>query len=144
MPLYKSLVPVTFSGGLDQKTPEKLSVPGTFLNLENIVRRKSGQLEKRPGYTDMSRTYSTSGTVDSGDFLTVLGDELVTFGDEGKVFSYSDTEGKQVFKGWATLCGITSDPAVRDGEATGFFDVAYGGGYACVVWEKAVSASSTS
>lgn len=59
MELDRKKVPVVFEGGIDNKTPDYLTIPGKFRQLVNVIRRKVGQLKKRFGFTEVTRNQSS-------------------------------------------------------------------------------------
>lgn len=128
MALAKSLIPILFQGGLDQKTAPKLSVPGSFAALENIVRRKTGQLEKRYGVTSLPKTTTAGGTISAATGLTSYNNELILTAADG-VYSYSESQQKWAKRSSVVPVGV--ERAKISGAPSGsvtYFDLAYGDG----------------
>lgn len=119
MALKPQNIPVTFSGGLDQKTATQLVVPGKFLVLENCVRRKMGRIEKRRGFEALG-----TGTVNrpapyadvdvsSGRKLATREDELVLI-DDTSIYAYSQSGDNLIYRGEAPALDIDVYPVTRN------------------------------
>lgn len=59
MALEKSNIPIAFAQGLDTKTDPKQIPAGKFLNLENAVFLKTGEIRKRNGFKEYDVSYPT-------------------------------------------------------------------------------------
>lgn len=138
MPLQYQTIPVSFSGGLDQKTAEQLVVPGKFLVLENCVRRKLGKIQKRNGFTNLSRNVVGGGTIVSGDLLSKLNnDVLQTSGD--KLYSYLSSTDQWVDKGDISSVITSTQPIIRNSDTQSLPDICSYGGLVASVWEDSRS-----
>jgi hypothetical protein len=127
--------PVLFSGGLDQKTSEQLVVPGKFLVLENCVRRKIGKIQKRFGFTELSRQItSTSDSITSGERLARFRDDLVMF-TEDSMYSYSSSNDEWVDKGAVTSTLVDSEPLMRNSFIQALPDLVSSEGVTVGAWE---------
>lgn len=113
MALKKQKVGVTFAKGVDEKTANKLVVPGTMTIMENGVYSKVGEVSKRNGYDDLNvdvdRAWPSSytapapfeGPITTGEAAGVLEDELLLF-DGNYVMSRSTVDGNWTYKDQAT------------------------------------------
>ena len=114
MPLSKQLFPLQFGQGIDTKTDAKLVAPGKLLELENGVFTKVGSIRKRNGF-DVIATAIVDGTsVSRSDGLAVFRDELLMFGDAGRVYSRSEALDGWVDRGSIVSVDLTTDPIVRN------------------------------
>lgn len=81
MALNKQAIPINFSQGLDTKTdPYQVSI-GKFLNLQNSIFLKGGQLSKRNGFEQLPALPDTSST-----FLTTFNNDLTAIGNDLKAY----------------------------------------------------------
>lgn len=135
MTLIKSNTPILFSGGLDQKRPEKLSIPGRFLALVNCIRRKYGQVEKRFGFTSLGRdVVNASVTIDSGTNLANFREDVLLFTDF-QLFSYASASDNWIYKSDIVNNTLSSRPIIRNGAIQAMPDMATNGGFTATVWE---------
>lgn len=95
MALESSLIPVLFSKALDQKNNYKTQLPGTFLTLDNAVRRKESLWEKRYGFSALQ-----SPPVLTGKTLAQISEGLC-YADGLQLHSYSSTA-----NAWSTAAGV--------------------------------------
>ena len=99
----KGLVPISFNKGLDAKTDDKQSLPGSLSVLENGQFDKGGIINKRNGLTSISRTVFGSGqAISSGIGLATYGNQLLSF-DKSKAYSYNSQNPSRVDKGRAAF-----------------------------------------
>jgi hypothetical protein len=138
MSLPRSVIPVLFAGGLDTKSAKQLAVPGRFLVLENCVRRKLGRIEKRFGFSALSRDVVGGSSIESGIRLGLLDDDLVLMNSE-KIYSHSPANDNWIDKGAISSVNIQSTPAIRNSLVQGMADIAYTNGITAVVWEVDVA-----
>lgn len=135
MSLGKYIVPVTFAGGLDQKTPAKLTAMGKFLVLENCVRRKVGGVQKRFGFTALSTGISgTTDNITGGRRLENFNEDLLLF-DDNEFYSYASAADEWISRGDISSVLVDSDPIVRNGELQGVPDIAHSAGFTISAWE---------
>jgi len=114
MPLSKQLFPLQFGQGIDTKTDAKLVVPGKLLELENGVFTKLGSIRKRNGFTGITSNIVGGDSVTRADGLAVFRDELLLFGDAGRVYSRSEALDGWVDRGSIVSVDLTSDPVIRN------------------------------
>ena len=89
MPLQKQQVSVNFQQGVETKTdPWQLPI-GKFLNLENSVFSRIGELKKRNGFQQIGSlpNENVSGLATLNGQLTVLGDNIYAYQDGGTFFN---------------------------------------------------------
>lgn len=129
MALESSLVPVLFDKALDQKNNYKVQLPGTFLALQNVVRRKSALWEKRYGTTALSGTFANAKTIAQFNNDLVLAD-----GEEIKVFSSSANAFQTPTNNALVPIQFSRQAAYRTPSGAGAQDVAYCNGYTCAVF----------
>lgn len=95
-----TIVPLAFDGGLQSKIA-KFSLTSPHLeDAENARYMVSGQLQKRTGFTALSRNVLGGGVVSAGAGVQVFNGELVLF-DGRRVYSWQDDEMVLVDKGSA-------------------------------------------
>lgn len=99
MALNQLLVPIDFTGGLDNKADEKLVLPSKFTTLENAVFDGSNTISKGGGYSAVALTAMDSGATavaGTARSLATRGDELLIEAN-GKLHAVLDaTAGGQV------------------------------------------------
>lgn len=135
MTLIKSNTPILFSGGLDQKRPEKLSIPGRFLALENCVRRKYGQIDKRYGFESLGMSVvNSSNTITTGTNLSAFREDLLLF-TNFHLFSYSSASDNWIYKSDIVNNILSSRPVIRNTAIQAMPDMATNGGFTATVWE---------
>lgn len=93
-------IPVEFSGGLNSKVSSfKLQQP--YLDTADNVRYNlQGQIDKRPGFTGISRNIQGGGLLDVGFEITTFRDELIVFDGES-IYAYSQEEDVWINRGSA-------------------------------------------
>ena len=137
MALEKTLIPIDLSGGLDLKTDQKMVLPTSLTELENGVFTKGSTIQKRNGYTKLSRSVSgAAGTspISSGDALAAFQDELLLFSDSN-LYSFVDGRDQWVNKGGHLSVTVTSEDVIRNDYQQSSPDIAYGAGLYCLSWE---------
>ena len=93
-------IPVEFSGGLNSKISSfKLQQP--YLDTADNVRYNlQGQIDKRPGFTNISRNIQGGGLLDEGFEITTFRDELIVFDGEN-IYAYNQEEDVWINRGSA-------------------------------------------
>lgn len=134
MPLSKQLFPLQFGQGIDTKTDAKLVVPGKLLELENGVFTKLGSIRKRNGFTRLTSDVVGGDAVTRADGLAVFRDELLMFGDAGRVYSRSEALDGWVNRGAIVSVDLTTDPVVRNTYQQTLPDSATSGGVTLTAW----------
>lgn len=138
MAVSYQIVPVNFSGGLDQKTAEQLVIPGKFLVLENCVRRKLGKIQKRYGFTELSKNIVGSSTIASGALLTKLNSDVVQVSGD-KIYSYIPSSDRWVNRGTISSLTTSSQPIIRNSDTQTMPDIVSYNGLVASVWEDSRS-----
>ncbi len=134
MALRKQNIPVQFSGGVDTKSAEQLVVPGSFLAIENGVRRKGGRVDKRFGYKSLSANIlGGTGAISTGRHLDRYLDEILLF-DGANGYTFSDTASQWADRGKVPHVGLDSSAIVRNSFIQYSPDVAYVAGIAGYVY----------
>lgn len=142
MSLQKQSIPVKFAGGVDTKTAEQLVVPGSFLRLDNCVRRKTGRIEKRNGFELLGTgIVASTGTVAEGTRLDTFKDDLLLFTSD-TLYSYTEATDKWVDRGEIGSVLVDSEPLVRNSYKQAQPDVAYLAGYTVTVYEDSRTANT--
>lgn len=134
MTLRKSSIPIVFKG-LDTKSAPQLSVAGRFLVLENAVRRKSGKVEKRNGFTSLSTDIlASASTIDSGKKLAAFNNDIVMASDD-TLYSYVSSRDEWASKGNLTSVFVSNTPIIRNSGTQSLADMAHLSGFTAVCWE---------
>ncbi len=131
MALQYQQIPLQFSG-LDTKTAEQLLQPGTFLSLENCVRRKTGQIAKRNGYSTLVQSGTV--TLDAGSHVDNFQNDLLVM-DANKVYTYNPSNDELIDRGRITSATLAATSVVRNSYRQAMPDCAYGGGKSVFVWQ---------
>ncbi len=114
--LKKQHIPIDFTGGLDTKSPESLVLAGSFLVLENCIRRKTKRVQKRYGFTKLGKTIvGTANSITAGKNLDIFQNDLIITNDNN-LYSYVSSEDTWVDKGTIPSVLIDSRPIVRNSQ----------------------------
>lgn len=143
MALTKQTVPVVFQGGLDQKTTEELVVPGNFLRLQNCVRRQTGKIEKRDGFTPLSKQVFNGPIIDNGRKLGLFQDDLLLF-TEDSLYSYSQGRNRWINRGDIATVRVSNNAFIGNNFIQSAPDVARISGLLLSVWEDSRGGIRTS
>jgi hypothetical protein len=128
-------VPISFAGGLDTKTDEKLVVPGKLTLLENGVFTKGGQIQKRNGYEALGASIlGRTTSLTTGQALQTYDQELLTI-SENHVYSRSTSNDALVDKGSAFSVIVENDTIVRNAYQQSRVDSARVGNVAVYAWQ---------
>jgi hypothetical protein len=135
MSLNKTIIPVTFDGGVDTKTATKLVKNGFFLDLQNVVRTKTGQLSKRFGFTALGKTvFGTSTAISTGQRLSTFRNDLLLI-DNTNLYSYSTANDAWSQRGQVISALVTSTPIIRTSVKQAMPDMISYKGISVTVWE---------
>jgi hypothetical protein len=143
MPLQKQDVPVKV-GSLDTLTDIRQLPLGALTLVENMVRKKGGALQKRPGAT----AAVTALTANTSRRLASFGDELISFsgpasaGGQLTVESYSSTRALWTQQAAFVTCMPKLSDVYSSESSQSCYDVATNGNYALHAWEDAGTANS--
>jgi hypothetical protein len=112
MALENVLLPVIFTGGINQKTDKKRVLPGDFLLLQNAVFTKDGELIKRYGYDFLSSDLLSGGSIDEAISATGFLNELIQFGSNS-LYTYSESSEEWINKGACYQVTNSNETVVR-------------------------------
>jgi hypothetical protein len=134
MSLNKTVIPVLFSGGADTRTAEKLVQNGFFPDLQNVVRRKTGQLAKRYGFSAYGKDIFGSSSITSGQRLATFRNDLLLVSDSN-IYSYSTARNAWSQRGQVITATVASTPVIRTSEKQAMPDMVSYKGITVSVWE---------
>lgn len=134
MSLYKNLVSVPVTGGIDTKTTSKLVESGFFLSLQNTVRRKLGAIEKRFGFSSLGNLDTDGNVISSGQRLDNFFNDLVLINNES-LYSYLSATNSWRNRGTVVPTSVTAKSVVSSTGKSVMADCAYMDGMECYVWE---------
>jgi len=134
MALVKQNVYLPFSQGIDTKIDKKQVVPGRLQVLENAVFTSVGEIQKRNGYSVL-----TKNVLDEDDFsnpraIASFKDELLALTDSA-LYSYSPTSDRWVNKGRISKVFPESTPILRNIYTQSNVDALCKEGLNVYVWE---------
>lgn len=126
--MTKQDVIINFQQGLNTKTdPWQLPI-GQFINLENMIFQKGGQLQKRNGYGLLSAAPAIS-------YLTTFNGGLVGIGNS--INSYAPNSMPQwVSKGNFQPCSVTVTPIIRNNFNQTQTDAVIANGFICTTFSN--------
>jgi hypothetical protein len=143
MPLQKQNVPVKV-GALDTLTDLRQLPLGAATLIENMIRKKGGALQKRPGASASIAALTANGN----RRLVSFGDELVAFsaptvvGNSMSIDSYSSTRSRWTQQATLVPCMPKLSDVYSSEASQSCYDVAANGNYALHAWEDSSAASS--
>lgn len=143
MALQKQVVPVIFQGGLDQKTTDELVIPGNFLRLQNCVRRETGKVEKRNGFTPLSRQVFNGDSITEGKKLGLFKDDLLLF-TTNNLYSYSEGRNRWIDRGDISTVAVSNGAFIANNFIQSAPDVSRYQGLVLSVWEDSRGGIRTS
>ncbi len=149
MPLQDQELAIALGQGLDQKTDSKAVVAGKLLRLENGLFTEGHQIDKRPGYDNLTNvTFSpysgTTGTLVAPKMVKEYNDELIC-ADSGRLYSYSPNLAAWVDKGpYESIASLQSEVSAGSASTSQTYQSsALLGNYMLVSWQQS-SAGTTS
>ncbi len=135
--LTKQPIDISFAQGLDTKTDKKRVPIGKFVELENAVFNKGGELEKRGGFP-----YLATLPNDSFSYLTTFNDSLTAIGNT--VAAYNPGGAAFVEKGSIQPLTLETLPVIRNNLNQTACDVAVASnGVACCVYLESDGSTTT-
>lgn len=135
MALEAQLVPVQFGGGINTKVDPKQLQAGQLIGLQNAQFTKTGQLNKRFGYTTLNTTVEGGGQILTGVELAAYNDELILF-DGNNLYSYLAATGNWSNRGTAISITTQDKDIIRLSQAQQLNpDFAYLNGIEVYAWE---------
>lgn len=112
MALTKALVNVSFAGGIDTKTNDKLVVPGNFLGLKNALFQEVGSPIKRNGYKPLPKE-TFDNPISSAVSLSTFNKEIL-LRSKNNLFSYLPSSAKWQNKGRLETVFSKVIPAIKN------------------------------
>lgn len=94
----KNVIPINFGQGIDNKTDDKLDIPGKLTVLQNGVFLKNGKINKRNGLLSLSNLDDNLLPISSGTGLATLNKQLISWSNDS-VYSYDSTHNARIQKG---------------------------------------------
>lgn len=135
MPLQPQSVAIPITAGLDTKTHDHVLEPGRATVLQNAVFTKDGVLQKRRGFTSLSRTILDDTTgIRAAKGAAVFKDELVLFTGES-LYSYSPTLSTWVDRGTAVSTIVDEKEVVHNSYSQAYPDFVVANNIAVAAWE---------
>ncbi len=138
--LQKQTIEVPLGVGIQTKADPKVVQPGSMLVVENGEFDELGAVSKRNGYTALTQSTLSGGTISAGKIVSRLRDELVML-DGSDLYGYAATAAKWVNRGGCLAAGmkhyrVPASSAAQTGDVstTSSVGVAYSNGYIGVTW----------
>lgn len=110
--IQKTIIPLSFQGGLESKTDALQLQPPSLLSLSNAKFDKLGALNKRPGYDILSRNVLSQGIINSAVAIDSFNNELNLF-DNKNIYTYIDAVDSWANRGPAISLINTNQSIVR-------------------------------
>ena len=142
--IQTQVVPINFGGGLDGKTDQKMTLPGTLTVLENGVFTKGRRISKRNGYDKLGEAIiDGAASIGASNALGVFKpspgiEELLQFGN-GNAYSYSSDQSKWANKAVCESVILKYRKIYNDYNDVLNGDVAINGNFECYVWRDATN-----
>jgi hypothetical protein len=140
MALQKQIIEVPLGAGVQTKADPKVVQPGSMLVVENGEFDELGAVSKRNGYTALTQSTLSGGSISAGAVLAKYGDELVML-DGSTLYTYSSEASKWVSRGTCAMAGmktrrVPASAAAQMADASTDFTagMAAAGGYTAVIW----------
>lgn len=133
--LSPRLVPIELRQGIDTKTSRFAGIVGRLTELENGVFTKVGELRKRYGQDRIVAHVENGAAITQADGIATFRNELLVFGEHGRVFSLSGALDKWLDRGAIVSVDVDERPIVRNSAQQSVPDVATGGTMTCIAWE---------
>jgi hypothetical protein len=131
--LIKQKLYVPLTEGLNNRKDDRFLVPGEVKVLENGVYRKEGRIDKKLGFTNLTKNIFGGGTLSEAKGVYSLGDELIVEADD-KIYSYSENSTAWVDKGTFLRTSVETEPVVRTNLEQSEFQFATIGNIRLCVW----------
>lgn len=133
--IQKTNVPLSFQGGLQEKTDSIQLQPPGLLELQNACFNKLGQLNKRFGYDVFTTNVVGGATITSASAIDNYNNELNLF-DNQSIYTYAAADGNWVNRGPAISLINSNNQIVRTSAAQQLNpDSAYLNGIEVYIWE---------
>lgn len=135
MSLSPRVVPIALREGIDTKTSRFNGITGRLTELENGVFTKVGEIRKRYGQDRIVAHVENGAAIGQADGIATFRDELLCFGDHGRVYSLSGALDRWLDRGAVVSVAVDERPVVHNSAEQSSPDVARGGGMTCVAYE---------
>lgn len=130
--LDTQVVNVSFQGGIDSKTDEKLVLPGRLTLLENGVFTKKS-IVKRFGYDKLGSTLVGGGSLPVSQKIALFNNEMNVFGSNS-VYSYSPSLDQWANKGKLSSVVVSNTQIARNSYQQSKSDMALNYGISVYAW----------
>ena len=114
--IQPTTVPISFAGGLQNKTDALQLQPPSLLQLQNALFDKIGQLNKRPGYDILSNNIINGGSINAAVAIDNFNEELNLF-DNLNIYTYLTAINAWASRGTAISLINTSSQIIRRDDA---------------------------
>ena len=127
-------IQLAFSGGLQSKVAKYSLDQPNLEDAENCTTTLAGQVQKRAGFTALSRNIQGGGVISAGSAIQVFGDELVVF-DGRRLYTWDPDESVWINKGTAYSLEAGQVRILNTKIATQYVpDASVAGGLSFYVW----------
>jgi hypothetical protein len=133
--LAKRVIPIALREGIDTKTSRFNGVVGRLTRLENGVFSKIGEIQKRYGQDRIVAHVENGAAIAEASGLATFRDELLTFGDYGRVYSLSGALDRWLDRGAVVSVAVDERSVVRNTYQQSNPDVARGGSMTLTAYE---------
>lgn len=133
MALETQYIQIALAEGVDTKTDEKLVVQTKLTNLVNGKLAKSGTVQKRDGYDELSRTIVGGTTLDGGEALGAFKTEALVF-NQGNVYSRTDGVDAYINRGFVNPVVVKQKPVYSGSSNATLPDYAINGNIMVCAW----------
>lgn len=114
--IQKQNVPLSFTGGLQNKTDSLQLQPPSLLELENAKFDKLGALNKRPGYDILPNNILSDGVINTASAVDTFNNELNLF-DNHNIYTYISAMESWANRGPAISLINTNEQIIRSAAA---------------------------
>lgn len=135
MALQQQVIPVNFDKGLDTKSADQQVLPGSFITLENVIRRKNILTQKRNGFTELPTDILGGGSIVDGVIVKDFNNEIL-LGSSDRLYSYNETTDSWIDKGLLPNIHTAFEQIVSSDLNSGVGDMAIGGGYKIYLYSQ--------
>lgn len=134
MALETQYIQIALAEGIDTKTDEKLVVQTKLTSLVNGKLAKTGTVQKRNGYDELSRTIVGGSSLTSAEALGLFKDEALVF-DQGNVYSRADAVDGYINRGFVNPVVVKQKPVFAGASNCTFPDWAINSNIMVSAWQ---------
>lgn len=131
--LVKQKLTVPLTEGLNTKADDRFLLPGEVKTLENGVYRKTGRIDKKFGFTNMTKNIYGGGTLADAKGIYTLDNELLCESGD-RLYSYSQELNAWVDKGSLIRTTLSTQEIVRTTSQQGDLQFTTIGDIRCFSW----------